>query len=350
MADDSRRNGSDDPVGRLLGLGGSRPVPDAASSARVRDAVHAEWRQSVRARRVRRWTLAAGQPAAVAAGVAFTILLPTSAIPPRVPLPGMEARAGVPAPAAVLESATGTDIRMLRPATFEWAPLPPFAPVPSGAVIETGPGTRGALHTPLGVSIRVDVNTRLRVQHPPVVWLDRGAVYVDDPPSNTESGILVVRSRFGEVTHDGTQYEVRLDDRALRVRVREGTARILRDGPNEVVTAGVEVSVGRYGSVRRQAIPTSGPDWAWTLGLARPPAIDGERLDAFLSWVTREMGWSLRFADDALQRESAGTTLHGSIDGLTPDDALKSVLATCGLTYRVREGTLEIGEDTRRGR
>ena len=34
--------------------------------------------------------------------------------------------------------------------------------------------------------------------------------------------------------------------------------------------------------------------------------------------------------------------LHGSIDGMTPVEALDAVLPTCGLTHRVDAGTLHV--------
>jgi hypothetical protein len=58
---------------------------------------------------------------------------------------------------------------------------------------------------------------------------------------------------------------------------------------------------------------------------------------AFLHWITREHGWSLEFADSSLRARLDRIVLHGSIVGLTADEALAAVLPTCGLTSR-RQG------------
>ena len=51
----------------------------------------------------------------------------------------------------------------------------------------------------------------------------------------------------------------------------------------------------------------------------------------FLDWIAGENGWQLRFADSAVEQKSQTTILHGSIKGLTPEEALAAVLPTSGV-------------------
>jgi hypothetical protein len=61
-----------------------------------------------------------------------------------------------------------------------------------------------------------------------------------------------------------------------------------------------------------------------------------------LESLSREHGWTLSYADGALGREADQIILHGSIDGLTPEQALDVALQTSGLAYRLRNGNLVV--------
>jgi hypothetical protein len=47
----------------------------------------------------------------------------------------------------------------------------------------------------------------------------------------------------------------------------------------------------------------------------------------------------VRFENDTLAAAASTIIINGSVDGLTPEEALRSVLATCGLTHRI-DGTV----------
>jgi hypothetical protein len=84
-------------------------------------------------------------------------------------------------------------------------------------------------------------------------------------------------------------------------------------------------------------------DWTWAADLASPPAIDGLSARAFLDWVARERGLTLRFETTALEAAAATTRLQGSIEGMTIEESLASVLPACGMHHRVEGGLLWIG-------
>ena len=60
--------------------------------------------------------------------------------------------------------------------------------------------------------------------------------------------------------------------------------------------------------------------------------IEGATLESFLNWASGELGLTWRFADRAAERYGRTVVLHGSIEGLTPKEALEAVLPTCGMS------------------
>ena len=55
----------------------------------------------------------------------------------------------------------------------------------------------------------------------------------------------------------------------------------------------------------------------------------------FLSWVARETGMELEFADDSDRAAADSARLYGSIDDLTPMEALASVMPTTSFDYLI---------------
>lgn len=333
-----------DVVPRLIDAAGPRRPPPSAAADRVREAVHGEWRRRVRARRTRHVLLAAGLPATAVALATAVVMLRD-----RAPATLHEVSRAA-SHVATLESVVGARARAIDPATQTWRTLAPSATLAAGTVVETAPETRGSLRLATGTSLRFAGSTRVALLGHSTLRFEQGVIYVDNPGVNGRGRPVTIATPFGRVSDIGTQFELRLDDTTLCVRVREGAVAFDRRERSDLATAGTELRVARNGSMERQRIPVSGRDWAWTLGIAPPMDIEGVRLDAFLAWAAREMGWRVQFAEEELARESADTILHGSIAGLTPDQAVASVLATCGLRHQLQDGILTIHAFARKGR
>ena len=77
-------------------------------------------------------------------------------------------------------------------------------------------------------------------------------------------------------------------------------------------------------------------------GLAPPLEIEGVALSAFLERIAREHGWDVRYRDAALAREATTIVLHGSVNGLSPREALDVAIATSGLQHRLENGELTV--------
>jgi len=313
---------SDEKIAGLLRLTGPRPAVPADRTSRVRAAVRARWRAEVagRSKRQTLWTVAALAAAVtVAVAVGFT----------RAWRPGGPPAAGI---AALVEVGSATARK--------------GEAVPSGSDLMTGTRDRLAIRLSSGHSVRLDVDTRVRVLSRRAVALLSGAVYVDsggpDPLQEPGGESIEIRTPAGAIHEMGTQFEVRIIDAAVRVRVREGAVSMNRPAGGLEVQAGRELEIGGDGSARSGDVPISGAPWAWVDEVAPMMAIEGRTLREFLDWVGRERGLVLRFAGAELAASASAIRLSGSIDGMTFDQALDSVLPTCRMGHRIEGDHLVI--------
>ncbi len=140
----------------------------------------------------------------------------------------------------------------------------------------------------------------------------------------------------------GTQFEVRLSDETVRVRLREGTVVVHRGEESHELHAGAELEVSVDGSVVRRPVSLHADAWDWATSIAPMPDLEGLTAREFLDWVARERAWTLAFTDEGVARSAEEIVLGGSAARLTLDEALDAVLPTCGLTYRVADGVLVV--------
>jgi len=142
----------------------------------------------------------------------------------------------------------------------------------------------------------------------------------------------------------GTQFEVRVSDERVRLRVREGLVTLGDDRKTHTAREGEELRLAGGADLQRGTISVSGPDWMWVQTIAPPFDLEGRSVKEFLAWYGRET----RLSVDLSAVPGAGADhgpLHGSLVGpagaLTPEEAL-GVLKTCRLTWRFSGTTLII--------
>jgi ferric-dicitrate binding protein FerR (iron transport regulator) len=204
--------------------------------------------------------------------------------------------------------------------------------VPIGVGLETGAGVLGTLALTGGGEVRLNQRTVVRFADAREVSIERGTIYID---SGARGGSVIVRTPVGIVRDVGTRFEVGLVDGIWRVRVREGSVRFERGDARQDADSGAELRVRGDGSFVKRPTSTYGADWMWIVRAAPPFHVEGQTLAAFLDWVARESGRRIELADDRIRRSSARTILHGSIEGLTVDEAMDVILPTCGLAHRL---------------
>lgn len=197
--------------------------------------------------------------------------------------------------------------------------------------------TRGAALVTLtgGGTLRIAPGSSLIIDSPTQLSLPRGLIYVDIPRELSTVKRLRVTTIAGAVEHVGTEFEVMSDDRSVRVRVREGSIRFLGQSDTIFASAGTELLAAPGKTISRRSIDTYGGEWLWTSALAPDYEIEGKSLIGFLSWVSRELGRPLDFADANARQIADRTILHGSVRGQAPLQAMSNVLLTASLTYEM---------------
>ena len=188
----------------------------------------------------------------------------------------------------------------------------------------------------------MDHDTRIELLNAQHIDVQDGAVYVDSR-GTSGSAALRIDTPAGSVRHLGTQYEVRLLQSDVRIRVREGRVELSdASGAIERVEAGEQLTVVASGGHERTSIDKNGTDWAWVAEVAPVFDIEGKSLREFLTWASRETGLEILFATPESEAEAARATLHGSVIGLTPMEALAAVLPTTRLRSSQEDGRILI--------
>jgi len=240
--------------------------------------------------------------------------------------------------------ATVTTVMLMRtPKTVTQVPRPVVAGVESisGAAIVSGgrfaeAGTElragDTLETAHGAvasvrwsnaTLRVDGDTHVRVDSDRALHLDRGALFVASHGHH-----VVITTPLGEIRDVGTEFEVRLDAKAVRVRVREGRVDLRRGGATHTAVAGVELIADAAGAVTQRAVARGGSEWDWIVRAAPAIALEGRTLRGVVDAVSREKGLT------PVYERVGDATLHGGVP-LPPDDALQAALAASSATARV---------------
>ena len=303
-------------IAALLRAAGARPAATAQAMAEVRAAVEAEWRTTVAARRRRRlvtgWAAAAS---VTVAAVGVWLVRPMLQTEPQVV-------ASLTRTVGSVEQNVGNG---------RWTPVATAAALVSGAQLRTARDGRAALLLENGVELRLDARTLVAFEDAGHARLSQGAVYVDSgSPAGTPGPDFVLDTPAGTVAHLGTQYEARIVDGSVRVGVREGRVRLSHASGDLVGAAGESFTV-RGNEVTRAPLAPTGPEWNWIADVTPPFSIDGRSVEDFLVWAARQTGRTIVYASPAAAEQARRATLSGTVEGLTPDEAVRAVLSTTSL-------------------
>lgn len=320
MNESSRADALDDvDVGAVLRAVGARPAASAQAMAEVRAAVESEWRATLAARRRRRllgWAAAAG--VAVAA-VGVSLVRPLLQTEPQL--------------VASLSRVVGT-VEQSR-GDGRWLPLAADGAIESGTELRTARDGRAALLLSTGVELRLDERTVVAFADPGQARLEQGAVYVDSGTApGAASPAFELDTPQGRVAHLGTQYEARILDGGVRIGVREGRVRLSRATGDVVGNVGESLTVRGDEVVRAALAPTAG-DWHWLAEVTPPFSIEGRSVEEFLVWAARQTGRTVVYASTDAAHQARSVTLRGTVEGLAPDEAVRTVLSTTSLAPEI---------------
>jgi hypothetical protein len=338
------QDGDEEEIASLLRtMGPLDRVPDDELPP-IKAEAHAAWRRQVRRTAMRR--RAAYTALAIAATVIVAVtatLLRSRALPPESTVV-----------AATLETVVG------HATVGDRDPAATVTDVMSGTTITTGDAGRTALRLAAGHSVRIDVASTVRIVSGGSLQLERGAVYVDTGAATGDGSAIEIETPFGRVTDLGTRFEVRLirgDESGdgsggdagavptgLRVAVREGRVKLATEFGDHEAAAGSELSFYAGGRLDRATTLPYGSSWRWVESVRPPVEVEGVRLTAFLDWAARESGRRWRFTGGD-GHDYQDVVLSGSIDGMTVEEALSTMLLSAGLRHRVEGDELLIDDD-----
>jgi hypothetical protein len=320
-------------IHELLEQAGRRPEIPTTDFRIIKAAAKAEWQQLVESKRSHKRWWELPTPLSAAAGILLVLALAW----------WWRAETTVP---AVQEVAT---IELFRgDVSLVGEDRQPAVGASLGQDVELLTGAGNGEHADVvslrlagGQSLRLDSATRAILTSSSKIDLLEGAVYVDSGPDLPGSQSVEVSTPFGTVSDIGTQFEVRVNktEGALRIRVRSGSISLVRGQEQYAAAMGEELAIGADGSFNRGLYEVSGTDWDWILNAAPTLDIEGLPLRAFLDWVARETSLQIRYEDDVLAGLVSAIDLHGTIEGLRPDEALVVVLPGTGLGHRI-EGSM----------
>ena len=317
-----RQNGPDI-VASLIRAAGRRTEPPEDAYQQVLTAATAAFREKIAERRGRTWMLLAAAAGVAALAIAFLLQWNSNT-----------AQSQVAQVARVIGAAELAADGGWKPMTESGGALA------EGARLRTLAGGVVALALDGGASLRLAAATELQMDGPRRILLRSGTLYLDNAGSVGPG--YQIETPVGTAHDIGTQFELRVADGVLRLRVREGRVEIDRAGEIVSGSAGEQLDIDVLGSVSRSTIAATDTAWQWVETIAPAPEIDGQPATALLTWVARETGRHLHYESAVVEARAASVILHGNIQHMAPMAALDVMLATTDLEYALVGDTMEI--------
>ncbi len=336
MKDQDKRNGrkgsggADDQLHTLFQHAGAREKPLGEVEQAARDTLHAQWHQTV-ARRKRRRILAG-------LAVAATVVIALGAV--------IRLTVGPPAPGAAIQLAVvdnllGTAQVHEDGANAKSESLGMDSRLRSRQVVETGVDSATALRWAHGQSIRLDENTRIRLDSSSGIWLDHGRIYVDTANRASGAESLTIATPAGLVRHVGTQYMTAVSLAGTTVSVRSGKVALQLSGTDHPVARGEQLTISGDGVRSVRQIDPWGDSWQWVESITPAFDSDGKSIADLIEWVASETGHSVEYASFDAEKQARQTVLRGRLE-LEPMKALTMITQTSGMEAQVSHGLIMV--------
>lgn len=298
-----------DDLARVIRAAGRRPMPPQGDYDAVFAAAHGAWQMKLRSRRRRFVAYAAAACVLVALGAALLW-----------PLGG-----GNIAPVATVRLVSG-DVAVFSVETGMWAPLEGAASAPTiatGDRVRTARGAGVELELVPGTSVRLAESTELAIGAANRLRLVAGTAYVDTGAATRD---LQFETSLGTLRDIGTQFEVRMSETGLRVRVRSGRVELRpSSGSRQLANAEEQLELRRDGLVARTPFPATDARWSWAEQLAVIPLPRGRAHVEYLTWIAAETGRELRFETESARLYAQTYMLDGDPSGYAPTALLEII-------------------------
>ncbi|MCP4901028.1 MAG: FecR domain-containing protein [bacterium] len=325
------RQEDDDSGVRLMQIAGPRKEIESDRDARIHTAVHKQWLLRVTSRRRMMWRSAIGL--AAAAGVVGAITLTLWYTEAQTAPEGLVAFAQVELASGDVWQSEGSADRRFRLRKGDRLEI--------GNAVVTTDG-RVAFRLASGHSVRLDRDSGVRLAAANEVILEQGAVYLDSGGMLDEDQLITIRTPLGGVTEIGTQFEVRLLEEGVRVRVREGRIAFFHDSGRDEFEAGRQARLDGSGRLVVDDIPRFGIEWEWVAETTPAYQLEGQTLKQYLTWLSRETGFKIGDPEGRLEGADVEAILHGQLPAIRPEQTTEFVLPTCELQASVSNGVLVI--------
>ncbi|TDR17425.1 FecR family protein [Marinicella litoralis] len=224
----------------------------------------------------------------------------------------------------------------------DWKNLDNDKTISPGDYLKTQRNNRLMVNLFNGNQFRVDENTHLKVEANNHLTLISGRVYVNSD-STAGHHKLTIDTPLATVNHIGTQYSVEFNSDQLNVGVREGLVLVASDHiPQAELTQGRVLNLNDKGEAEYSEVMTYDPIWQWTQKISGGFAIQDQTLTAYLSWVSEETGYPIKWQSDQVRNKAASIKLSGSINGILPVDSLEVILPTTRFKYSIDDNQIYI--------
>ena len=330
MADEKLREQREDAlVRRLLRLAGNPATVSDTIALRVKQNVQDHWKQQLRANARKRmlWIFSGTMAACF-----FLVLLFWSSLVSIKPEPD---------PVAIVQTFVG-HTSTHEPGSHISNFISRKSVVYTNSILETDPQARALLRIFGGVTLRIDASTRVHFESDSVLVLERGMVYLDTGKTHRR---VTVSTSMGNVTDNGTRFQVRLNDNRIEISVQEGSVSLNQNrGQTHAIAAGNRLIANANGEILLNKFNLNDSETEGVDQMSSNFNLEGRTLMEFLLWITKQNGWTLKFSDPKIEKNEGPVVLHGSVSALLPQQMLAAVLPVCGLNYRLNNGVLIISE------
>ncbi|MFT7688314.1 MAG: ferric-dicitrate binding protein FerR (iron transport regulator) [Candidatus Azotimanducaceae bacterium] len=218
----------------------------------------------------------------------------------------------------------------------------------SSTKMRTLEGSYAAIELSNGLNMRLDSNTEITLIDLFEVKVASGSIYIDsdsDRDSDLSNNTIRVSTPFGNAQDIGTQFEVKVTPDRWRVQVRAGSVEMVDGNDQFLLAAGERIEINQdststLNTVKKSTITSHDASWSWTQSISTPFELQGETLDHYLTWVSRETGDAIKYRSAETESAAKQTTLSGSLQdgafkGLTAIESVPKVLQTTSFTATI---------------
>ncbi len=198
-----------------------------------------------------------------------------------------------------------------------------------------------------GHNVRINNDTEITL-YQNRVFINKGSVYIDTV-KQTQQAPLLIDTNFGNVSHLGTQFIVRVDKQGLYAAVREGAISINTGNKQDSIYKANEqyaklIHVDHTGVVSDSSIPKHTGIWTWVNEIHSPYPAQNGNLDSYLQWAARELGYNVVYKPNALSHAKANH-LNGDLSQENIHTTIQLISRMSLLDISQKEGNLYISLD-----